>query len=79
MGTCLFAKTLASNSCINMLLRICCLAANVVSLFVLRSLPSNGSTRYNIMFFICVLVGGEWSASCLTRITPEERALVPIG
>jgi hypothetical protein len=29
-------------------LRICCLAADVVSLFFSRSLPSNGSTRYNI-------------------------------
>jgi hypothetical protein len=28
------------------LLRICCLAANVVSFFVSKSLPSNGSTRY---------------------------------
>jgi hypothetical protein len=30
------------------LLRICSLAADVVSLFVLRSLPSNESTRYNM-------------------------------
>jgi hypothetical protein len=30
------------------LLRICCLAKNVVSLFVSRSLPSNRSTRYSI-------------------------------
>jgi hypothetical protein len=30
------------------LLRICCLAANDVSLFVSRSLPSNRSTRYSI-------------------------------
>jgi hypothetical protein len=29
------------------LLKICCLAADVVSLFVSRSLPRNGSTRYN--------------------------------
>jgi hypothetical protein len=31
------------------LLRISCLAADVVSLFVFRSLPSNGSTRYSIL------------------------------
>jgi hypothetical protein len=31
------------------LLGICSLAADVFSLFVSRSLPSNGSTRYNIM------------------------------
>jgi hypothetical protein len=29
-------------------LRICCIAADVVSFFVSRSLPSNGSTRYNV-------------------------------
>jgi hypothetical protein len=32
------------------LLNIYCLAANVVSLFVPRSLPNNGSTGYNIFF-----------------------------
>jgi hypothetical protein len=30
------------------LLEICCLTANVVSLSVSKSLPSNGSTRYNM-------------------------------
>jgi hypothetical protein len=43
----LFAKALPNNG---RLLNICCLAANVVSLFVPRSLPNNGSTRYNISF-----------------------------
>jgi hypothetical protein len=36
------------------LLRICCLAANVVSLFVWRSLSSNGSTRYSIVIYYVV-------------------------
>jgi hypothetical protein len=40
----MFAKELLSNG----LLRICRLVADVVSLFVSRSLPTNGSTRYNI-------------------------------
>jgi hypothetical protein len=47
VGTCLFAKALRCNSCVY-LLRIRCLAADVVLLFVSRSLPSNGPTRYNI-------------------------------
>jgi hypothetical protein len=31
------------------LLKICCLAASFISLFISRSIPSNGSTRYNIL------------------------------
>jgi hypothetical protein len=31
------------------LLRICCLAADVSSSFVSRTLPSNGSARYSIV------------------------------
>jgi hypothetical protein len=44
---CLWRRYLvtAAHSC---LLRICPLAADVVSLFVSRSLPSNGSIRYSI-------------------------------
>jgi hypothetical protein len=45
------------------LLRICCLEADVVSLFVSRSLPSNGSARYNItqvllshIYFYCAFI-----------------------
>jgi hypothetical protein len=49
------------------LLRICCLAADVVSLFVSRSLPSNGSTRYNITYYRCyddtVWLLQNWTAS----------------
>jgi hypothetical protein len=37
------------------LLRICCLAADVVLLFVSRSLPSNGSTCY-IIFMVSLLL-----------------------
>jgi hypothetical protein len=32
------------------LLRICCLGVDVVSLFVSRSLPSNGSTHYIVLY-----------------------------
>jgi hypothetical protein len=42
------------------LLRICCIAANAVLLFVLRSLPSNGATCYNIV-------------TCYLRSLPIER------
>jgi hypothetical protein len=51
VGTCLFAKALLSIGCVYLLIKICCLAADIVTLFVSRSLPSNGSTCYNIIFF----------------------------
>jgi hypothetical protein len=47
MGIHLFAKGLLVMAVYTCLLRIRCLPANVVSLFVLRSLPSNGSTHYS--------------------------------
>jgi hypothetical protein len=47
VGTCLFTKALLSNGCVY-LLRICCPAADIVSLFVSRSLLSNESTCYNM-------------------------------
>jgi hypothetical protein len=47
----MFVKALLSNGCVY-LLRICCLASDVVSLFVSRSLPSNGSTRYSIKLML---------------------------
>jgi hypothetical protein len=31
------------------------------------------------VFLTSALVGGEWSASRACRLTPRERALVPIG
>jgi hypothetical protein len=57
------------------LLRICCLAANVVSLFVLRSLPSNGSTRYSmfnlglyILFILIAKLGSTTRRLCLALL-----------
>jgi hypothetical protein len=47
VGICLFGKAVPSNGYVH-----CFQAANVVSLFVSGSLPSNGSTRYNISFFL---------------------------
>jgi hypothetical protein len=34
-----------------------------------------GEWMYISVFFISAIVGGEWSASCTGRFTPEERAL----
>jgi hypothetical protein len=48
MGIRLFAKALLSNGCVYLLIINLLLAADVVSLFILRSLYSNRSTRYNI-------------------------------
>jgi hypothetical protein len=51
LGTCLFRGhyPVTAVYTYTRLLRICCLAGNVVSLFVSSSLPSNGSTCYNII------------------------------
>jgi hypothetical protein len=43
-----FVKALLSNGCVYLLIRIFCLAANVVSFFVSRSLASNGCRLYNM-------------------------------
>jgi hypothetical protein len=47
VGTCLFRSRYLGTAAYTCLLRLCCLAADVVSLFVSSSLPSNGSTRYS--------------------------------
>jgi hypothetical protein len=47
------------------LLKICCLAANVALFFVSRSLPSNGSTRYNI-------INKPWRYKCHVIITLRD-------
>jgi hypothetical protein len=52
VGIYLPAKALLSTVAFSCLLKICLLAADVVSLFVSRSLPSNGSKRYNIYIYI---------------------------
>jgi hypothetical protein len=51
VGKYLFAKALLRNSCVYLLIHICCVAADVVLLFVSLSLPSNGSTGYKIYIF----------------------------
>jgi hypothetical protein len=43
-----FTEPLPSSGRLFLIIEICCLAANVVSLFGWRSLPRNGSTRHNI-------------------------------
>jgi hypothetical protein len=60
MGTCLSAKASPSNCCVY-LLKICCLAANVVFLSVLRSLHSNSSTCYNT-FSTAEVISINWNA-----------------
>jgi hypothetical protein len=52
LGTGLFVKALLITAVYTCLLRICSLAADVVSLFFPRSLPSNGSICYSIMSFV---------------------------
>jgi hypothetical protein len=54
-------KALLRNGCVYLLIKICSLAADVL-LFVSRSLPSNGSTRYNI-----------YNSSSLTRSRQHLR------
>jgi hypothetical protein len=61
------------------LLRICCLTVDVVSLFVSRSLPSNGSARYNILnrisLFLRIWIITE-SCSDLHESTLHSSALL---
>jgi hypothetical protein len=46
----LFTEPFPRSAVCSCLLRLCCLAANVVLLSSSRSLPSNGSTRCNVFF-----------------------------
>jgi hypothetical protein len=48
---CLFSKALLSNGCVYLLIKNLLLAADIVSLFVSRSLPSNGPIHCNTNYF----------------------------
>jgi hypothetical protein len=57
------------------LLKICCLAADVVSLFVWRSLPSNGSRRYSINILVHTFSNGL----CISNLwMPKVRVKVTL-
>jgi hypothetical protein len=45
-----FTESFPSSGRLFLLIKICCLAANVSSLFISRSLPRNGSISHNIMY-----------------------------
>jgi hypothetical protein len=48
-----FTEPFLSSGRLFLLIKICCLAANVVSLFVSRSLPRNGSIRHSLIASAC--------------------------
>jgi hypothetical protein len=62
------------------LLKICCLAANIVLLYVSRSLPSNGSTPYNIFSIysqsVLFLLGFLTEILCKFLVSPISTLVV---
>jgi hypothetical protein len=57
----MFTELFPSSGCLFLLIKICCIGAHVVSLFVSRSLPRKVSVRHNMIW----LKFSSFLASCL--------------
>jgi hypothetical protein len=82
MGMCLFAKGLLVTAAYTCLLRIHCLPMNVVLLFVLRLLPSNGSTHYSNILMTDLGRSQDSSVGTATGCQLDGRGVgirVPVG